>query len=69
MFTVRSFYHVLVPHESAYFSWKSIWWHKVALRVALFAWTAALGKILILEILRKLIVIVVDWYCMCKKSG
>ena len=30
-------------------------------------WTAALKEILTLDNLRK--VIVVDWFCMCKKSG
>jgi hypothetical protein len=34
-----------------------------------FVWTAALGKILNLDSLRKRKVIVVEWYCMCKKSG
>jgi hypothetical protein len=31
-------------------------------------WTAALGKILTLDNLKKRQVIVIDWYCMCKKS-
>jgi hypothetical protein len=37
--------------------------------VNFFVWTAALTKILTLDNLRKGQVIVVDWYCMCKKSG
>jgi hypothetical protein len=48
---------------------KSIWQSKVPLRVAFFAWSAALGKILTMDNLRKQNLIVVDWCCMCKKSG
>jgi hypothetical protein len=32
-------------------------------------WTATLGKILTLDNLGKRNVIVVDWYCICKKGG
>jgi hypothetical protein len=32
-------------------------------------WTASLGKILTLDNLRKRGLTVVDWCCMCKKSG
>lgn len=32
-------------------------------------WTVALGKILTLDNLRKRNIVVVEWYCMCKKSG
>jgi hypothetical protein len=38
------------------------------LRVAIFVWLATLGKILILDNLRKHL-IVVDWCFMCKKNG
>jgi len=37
--------------------------------VAFFAWTAALGKILTLDNLRKKRVIVIDRCCMCKMNG
>jgi hypothetical protein len=47
---------------------KRSWWSKVLLRGLLFTWSAALGKILILNNLRKQHVFVVDWYCMCKRS-
>jgi hypothetical protein len=39
------------------------------LRVAFFAWLAVLGKIFTLDNLRKRQTIVVDWCCMCEKSG
>jgi hypothetical protein len=34
-----------------------------------FAWSAALGKILTMNNLRKRHIIMVDWCCLCKKSG
>jgi hypothetical protein len=34
----------------------------------LFVWTAELEKILALDNLRKRNIMVVEWYCMCKKS-
>jgi hypothetical protein len=37
--------------------------------VAYFAWFATLGKILIVDNLRKRKIVVVDCCCMCKKSG
>jgi len=51
------------------FPWKSIWRTKVPLKVAFFAWAAALGKILTLDNFRKRRVIVIDRCCMCKKNG
>jgi hypothetical protein len=36
---------------------------------AFFVWSAALGKILTLDNLRKMNVVVIEWCCMCKKSG
>jgi hypothetical protein len=46
-----------------------VWKAKVPSRVAFFVWTAALGKILTTENLRKRRVIILDWCCMCKSSG
>jgi len=68
-FNVRSFYKILAYKEIAHFPWKSIWWTKVPLKVAFFAWVAALGKIFTLDNLRKMQVIVIDRCCMCKKNG
>jgi hypothetical protein len=69
MFDVRSFYNVLVPYDNTHFPWKSMWWHNAPLRVAFFVWTAALGKILIMDNIMKRLVIVVYWCCICKKTG
>ena len=48
---------------------KGIWKVKVPLRVSFFMWTVSLGKILTLDNLRKRGLIVMDWCCMCKRSG
>jgi hypothetical protein len=42
------------------FPWKNIWRNKAPPRVAFFVWTAALGKILTLDNLRKRQVIVMN---------
>jgi hypothetical protein len=51
------------------FPWKSIWRVKAPARVTFFVWTAALGKILTHDNLRKRSVVVIEWCCTCKKSG
>jgi hypothetical protein len=48
---------------------KSVWWTQAPSRVAFFAWSAALGKILTLDNLMKMQVIIVNRCCMCKRSG
>jgi len=68
-FDVSSFYKALACKEAILFPWKSIWRTKAPLKVAFFAWTAALGKILTLDNLRKKRVIVIDRCCMCKMTG
>ena len=37
--------------------------------MAFFVWTAALGRILTTDNLRRRMVIIQDWCCMCKESG
>ena len=70
IFEVCSYYYVLIqPHPEENFPWKCVWKAKVPPRVAFFTWTAALGKILTTENLRKRRVIILDWCCMCKSSG
>uniref|UniRef100_A0A2N9EU94 Reverse transcriptase zinc-binding domain-containing protein n=1 Tax=Fagus sylvatica TaxID=28930 RepID=A0A2N9EU94_FAGSY len=51
------------------FPWKCVWKSKVPPRVAFFSWTAALGKILAMDNLRKRGLILVDWCCLCRESG
>ena len=65
-FTVSAYYHLLVGHSDQFFPWKSIWKQKIPSRVAFFVWTAALGKCLTIENLRKRKVCILDWCYMFK---
>jgi hypothetical protein len=62
-------YKALFIQNYEVFPWKSIWHSKGPPRVACFGWTAALGKILTHDNLRKRSIVVVEWCCMCKKNG
>jgi hypothetical protein len=53
IFEVKSFYRAISSFGSSSFPWKSIWRSKAPPRVAFFAWTAARGKILTLDNLRR----------------
>jgi hypothetical protein len=68
-FQVKSFYTHLTSPGLGYFPWKSIWKAKVPPRVAFFVWTAALGKILTADNLRRRGIPAVSWCCMCKADG
>jgi hypothetical protein len=68
-FEVKSYYKLKVNSEPVDGPWKIIWKSKVLPRVTFFTWTAVLGKILTMDNLRKKNIIVMDWCCMCKKSG
>uniref|UniRef100_A0A2N9HK65 Uncharacterized protein n=1 Tax=Fagus sylvatica TaxID=28930 RepID=A0A2N9HK65_FAGSY len=67
--TVKSFYCCLSPSLSMSFPWKGIWKPKVPPRVTFFLWTAALGKVLTADNLRKRNIVIISWCCMCKKDG
>ena len=67
-FTVKSFNNVLITKDCSPFPWKSIWCTKAPLRVAFFVWSAALGKILTLDNLRKKNMVLVNRCGMCKKD-
>ncbi len=69
IFQVRSYYQVLSNTAGVMFPWKCIWKSKVPPRVNFFIWTAALGKILTADNLRRRHVILVSWCCMCKGDG
>jgi hypothetical protein len=68
-FDVRSFYSVLTRNVVQPFPWKSIWRTKAPVKMTFFAWSAAFGKILTIDNLRKRHVIVINRYCMCKRQG
>jgi hypothetical protein len=69
IFEVRSYYSVLVQSSGTYFPWKRVWNSKVPSRVALFIWTAALGRILTTDNLRRRRILILDWCCMCQSDG
>lgn len=68
-FTVRSYYSILMQPTHSPFPWRCVWKSKVPSRVAFFIWTAALGKIVTVDNLRKRRAIIIDWCCMCKSNG
>jgi hypothetical protein len=68
LFKVGSFFSSLACDVRSHFPWKSVWRTQAPPRAAFFAWSAALGKILTGDNLRKRHVIVVDRCCMCKRS-
>ena len=58
-----------MPQSGLTMPWKSIWKSKAPPRVAFFVWTAALGRILTTDNLRRRRVIVLDYCWLCKRSG
>ena len=68
-FQVKSFYKALLPTTGQLGPWKSIWKTKASPRVAFFARSVALGRILTIDNLRRRKVNVLDWCYMCKKRG
>lgn len=64
----KSYYKLLHPSTWSSFTWKSLWKPKVPTTVAVFLWTATLGKILTVNNLRRPI-LVIDWYWICKSTG
>jgi len=68
-FEVKSNYGVLIRKNGPSFPWKSIWRIKALTRVAFSVWLAVLVKILTHNNLQKRNVVVIEWYCMCKKNG
>jgi hypothetical protein len=66
-FEVRSFYNEIISKVRCPFPWKSIWRTKALPRVAFFIWSAALGKILTLDNLRKKNMVLINRCGMCKR--
>jgi hypothetical protein len=57
-FQVKAYYRAILPQSGFTLPWKSIWKSKAPPRVAFFVWTAALGRILTTDNLRRRRVIV-----------
>ena len=68
-FEVKSFYRALSAQGPISFPWKSIWRSKAPPRVAFFAWTAARGKILTLDNIRRRGMVVVNRCWLCELDG
>jgi hypothetical protein len=66
-FEMKSYYNSLQFGESCLFPWKSIWKVKAPPRIA-FTWTAALGKILMIDNLRRRGPTLINWCCLCRKN-
>nr|XP_023929449.1 kinesin-like protein KIN-7K, chloroplastic [Quercus suber] len=68
-FLVKDYYRILAGPTIFGFLWRSIWKQKIFSRVAFFVWSAALGKCLTIDNLRKRKVWILDWCYMCKSNG
>jgi hypothetical protein len=68
-FEVKTFYQALSVNGIIAFPWKSIWRTKAPPRVAFFVWTAARGKILTLDNLRRRGMVVVNRCWLCESDG
>jgi len=68
-FDIKSFYGALRGSSSINFPWKSIWGVKAPHRVSFFVWTAAWGKVLTMDYLRKRCFTIMDWCCLCRCNG
>ena len=60
VFSVHGYYRVLTLSNDMSFLWKSSWNSKIMPRVTFFSWTAASGRSLTIENLRKRIIWVLD---------
>jgi hypothetical protein len=69
LFKVKSSFYSLACTGSSRFPWRSVWRTQAPSRAVFFVWSAALGKILTLDNLRKRHVIVINKSYMCKKIG
>jgi hypothetical protein len=68
MFKVKSFFSSLACSEGSRFLLKSVWRTQALSMVAFFAWSTALGKILIMDNLRESHVIIMNRCCLCKRN-
>jgi hypothetical protein len=67
LFKVKSFFSSLTCSGDSRFPWKCVWQTQAPPRAAFFTWSAALGKILTMDNLRKRHIIIVDRCCLCKE--
>jgi hypothetical protein len=63
LFKIKAFFLSLTCNECRRFPWKSVWRTQAPSRAGFFVWSAALGKILTMDNLRKRHIIVINWCC------
>jgi len=68
LFKVKTFFHSLTRTIGTRFPWKCVWRTQALSRATFFSWSAALGKIITLDNLRKHHAIMINRYYMCKKT-
>ena len=68
-FDIKSFYGALRGSSSITFPWNSIWGVRAPRRVVFFFGTAAWGRVLTKDHLRKRGCTIMDWCCLCKSNG
>jgi hypothetical protein len=68
LFKVKFFFSLLACFEGRCFPLKSVWRTQAPSRAAFFIWSTTLGKILIVDNLRKMHIIIVDRCCLCKRD-
>jgi hypothetical protein len=69
VFGVKSYFGSMMGSGGTWFPWKCVWRSQAPPRAAFFTWSAALGRILTLDNLRKRHIIIVDRCCLCKRDG
>jgi hypothetical protein len=69
VFRVKSYFGSLTCSGGTRFPWKSVWQSQAPPMATFFTWSAALGRILTLDNLRKRHIIIVDRCCPCKRDG
>jgi len=67
-FAVKSYYKMLQLGEHCSSPWKSIWKVKAPPHIAFFLWTAAKGRIITIDNLRRRGFSLANWCCLYKKN-
>ena len=66
---INSYYKMLISLAYKYFPWRRVCKSLIPSTVNFFVRTVALGKILMIDNLRKCCLVLLDWCCMCKANG
>lgn len=69
LFSVQSCVHLFDSHDDNHSPWKAIWYTPVPLMVRFFMWTASMGKILMIDMLRRKWLMLTNYFWLCKADG